>query len=139
MDAARSLGMSYRLAMRSVVLPQAVVPLVRIRGRRKSFANHVVLGGIDFEVEPSQVVVVIGPSGSCKSTLLLCCDGLELPESGSVKICGRMLINNGQPLPEAELDLLRRDVGMIFQSFNADRLIEFLGALGHRCSVEKER
>ena len=106
-----------------------VSPLVRIRGRRKSFANHVVLGGIDLEVEPSQVVVVIGPSGSGKSTLLLCCNGLEVSESGSVKNCGRMPINNGQPLPEAELDLRRRDVGMIFQSFNADRHIEFLGAL----------
>ena len=106
-----------------------VSPLVRIRGRRKSFANHVVLGAIDAEVEPSQVVVVIVPSGSGKCTLLLCCNGLEVPESGSVKICGRVLINNGQPLPEAELDLLRRDVGMIFQSFNADRHIEFLGAL----------
>ena len=101
--------------------------------------DHVVLGGIDFEVEPSQVVVVIVPSGSGKSTLLRCCNSLEVPESGSVKICGRMLINNGQPLPEAELDLLRRDVGMVFQSFNADRLIEFLGALGHRCAVEEER
>ena len=100
MEAARSLGTSYRLAMRSVVLPQAAAPLVRIRGLGKSFANHVVLGGIDFEVEPSQVVVVIVPSGSGKSTLLLC-NGLEVPESGSVKICGRMLVNNGQPLPEA--------------------------------------
>ena len=71
----------------------AAVPLVRIRGRRKSFANHFVLGGINFEVEPSQVVIVIVPSGSGKSTLLLCCNGLEVSESGSVKNCGRMLIN----------------------------------------------
>ena len=90
------------------------MPLVRIRGLRKSFANHVVLGGIDFEVEPSQVVIVIVPSGSGKSMLLLCCNGLEVSESGSVKICGRMLINNGQPLLETELNLLRRDVGMVF-------------------------
>ena len=96
----------------------ATAPLVRIRGLRKSFANHVVLGGIDFDVEPSQVVVVIGPSGSGKSTLLRCCNGLEVPESGSVEICGRMLVNNGRQLPEAELDLLRQDVGMVFQSFN---------------------
>ena len=37
-------------------------PIVRIRGLRKSFGNHVVLNGIDFDVLPSQVVVVIGPS-----------------------------------------------------------------------------
>ena len=125
--------------MSATSVTKAAVPLVRIRGLRKSFANHLVLGGIDFEVEPSQVVVVIVPSGSGKSTWLRCCDGLDVPESGSVKICGRMLINNGQPLPETELNLLQRDVGMFFQSFNADRLIEFLGALGHRCAVEEER
>ena len=39
-------------------------PIVRIRGLRKSFGNHVVLNGIDFDVLPSEVVVVIGPSGS---------------------------------------------------------------------------
>lgn len=103
-------------------------PLVRIRGLRKSFADHVVLGGIDFDVESSQVVVVIGPSGSGKSTLLRCCNGLEVPESGSVEICGRMLVNNAQRLPEADLDLLRQEVGMVFQSFN---LFPHLSVLGN--------
>ena len=109
-------------------------PLVRIRGLRKSFADHVVLGGIDFDVQPSQVVVVIGPSGSGKSTLLRCCNGLEVPESGSVEVCGRMLVNNGRRLPEAELDLLRQDVGMVFQSFNLFPHLTVLGniALGPR-------
>ena len=109
-------------------------PLVRICGLRKSFADHVVLGGIDFDVQPSQVVVVIGPSGSGKSTLLRCCNGLEVPESGSVEVCGRMLVNNGRRLPEAELDLLRQDVGMVFQSFNLFPHLTVLGniALGPR-------
>lgn len=100
----------------SAVSPLA--PLVRIRGLRKSFADHVVLAGIDLDVSSSQVVVVIGPSGSGKSTFLRCCNGLELPESGSVEICGRTLFSDGQRLPEAELDLLRQEVGMVFQSFN---------------------
>ena len=96
----------------------ATAPLLCVRELRKSFAGHVVLDGIDFDVAPSQVVVVIGPSGSGKSTLLRCCNGLEVPESGTVEICGRMLVNNGRRLPEAELDLLRQEVGMVFQSFN---------------------
>ncbi len=98
--------------------PSPQAPLVRIRGLRKSFADHVVLAGIDLDVAPSQVVVVIGPSGSGKSTFLRCCNGLEVPESGRVEICGRMLFSDGQRLPEAELDLLRQEVGMVFQSFN---------------------
>ena len=93
-------------------------PMVRIRGLRKSFGTHVVLTGIDFDVQPSQVVVVIGPSGSGKSTFLRCCNGLEQPESGSVEICGRTLVQDGRMLADHDLDALREEVGMVFQSFN---------------------
>ena len=93
-------------------------PIVRIRGLRKSFGNHVVLNGIDFDVLPSQVVVVIGPSGSGKSTFLRCCNGLEQPEGGTVEICGRTLVQDGRMLPEHDLNALREEVGMVFQSFN---------------------
>ncbi|MEO7401630.1 MAG: amino acid ABC transporter ATP-binding protein [Polaromonas sp.] len=95
-----------------------VTPMVRIRGLRKSFGSHVVLKGIDFDVQPSQVVVVIGPSGSGKSTFLRCCNGLEQPEGGSVEICGRTLVQDGRMLPDQELDALREEVGMVFQGFN---------------------
>lgn len=96
----------------------AAHPIVRIRGLRKSFGDHVVLNGIDFEVLPSQVVVVIGPSGSGKSTFLRCCNGLERPEGGTVEICGRTLVQDGRMLAEPELNSLREEVGMVFQSFN---------------------
>ena len=96
----------------------AATPIVRIRGLRKSFGEHTVLQGIDFEVQPSQVVVVIGPSGSGKSTFLRCCNGLEKAEAGRIDICGRTLVNEGRLLPERELDALRQEVGMVFQSFN---------------------
>ncbi|WP_332816469.1 amino acid ABC transporter ATP-binding protein [Ramlibacter sp.] len=93
-------------------------PILRIRGLRKSFGDHVVLDGIDFDVWPSQVVVVIGPSGSGKSTFLRCCNALEQPEGGRIEICGRTLVDDGRMLGEAELNALRQDVGMVFQSFN---------------------
>jgi polar amino acid transport system ATP-binding protein len=93
-------------------------PIVHIRGLRKSFGEHVVLHGIDFDVRPSQVVVIIGPSGSGKSTFLRCCNGLEQPDSGLVEICGHTLTNAGRMLDEKALNHLREDVGMVFQSFN---------------------
>ncbi|MFD1577628.1 amino acid ABC transporter ATP-binding protein [Ramlibacter ginsenosidimutans] len=93
-------------------------PIIRIRGLRKSFGGHRVLDGIDFEVQPSQVVVVIGPSGSGKSTFLRCCNGLEQPEGGRIEICGQTLVDEGRPLAEAGLNALRQEVGMVFQSFN---------------------
>ncbi|KOQ34046.1 ATP-binding cassette domain-containing protein, partial [Achromobacter xylosoxidans] len=92
--------------------------MIRIRGLQKSYGDHAVLRGIDFDVLPSQVVVVIGPSGSGKSTLLRCCNGLEVAQGGTVEICGQTLQNEGELLPEAELNRLRMQVGMVFQGFN---------------------
>ena len=92
--------------------------MIRIRGLHKSYGDHAVLRGIDFDVLPSQVVVVIGPSGSGKSTLLRCCNGLEVAQAGTVDICGQTLLDHGQLLPEAQLNQLRMQVGMVFQGFN---------------------
>ncbi|SIT32104.1 amino acid ABC transporter ATP-binding protein [Achromobacter sp. MFA1 R4] len=92
--------------------------MIRIRGLHKSYGDHAVLRGIDFDVLQSQVVVVIGPSGSGKSTLLRCCNGLEVAQRGTVEICGQTLQDNGAMLPEAELNQLRTQVGMVFQGFN---------------------
>jgi polar amino acid transport system ATP-binding protein len=92
--------------------------IISIRGLQKSFGEHRVLNGIDFDVLPSQVVVVIGPSGSGKSTFLRCCNGLEQAEQGRVNICGQTLVNEGAMLPDAHLNALREEVGMVFQSFN---------------------
>ena len=93
-------------------------PMVHIRGLRKSFGDHVVLHNIDFDVAPSQVVVVIGPSGSGKSTFLRCCNGLEQPDRGHIEICGHALCDGGKMLGDQALNYLREQVGMVFQSFN---------------------
>ena len=92
--------------------------MVRIRGLRKAYGDHVVLNGIDFDVKPQQVVVVIGPSGSGKSTFLRCCNGLEQPQGGRIDICGRTLVNEGHMMADKDLNALREEVGMVFQSFN---------------------
>jgi polar amino acid transport system ATP-binding protein len=106
-------------------------PIVSIRELTKSFGAHRVLNGIDFDIQPSQVVVVIGPSGSGKSTFLRCCNGLEQPERGTVDICGHRLVDHGTMLKERELNALRTEVGMVFQSFN---LFPHLSAL-HNITV----
>ena len=98
--------------------PNTGTPMVQIRGLRKAYGEHVVLNGIDFDVQPQQVVVVIGPSGSGKSTFLRCCNGLEQPQGGQVDICGRTLVKDGVMLADKELNALRQEVGMVFQSFN---------------------
>ncbi|MEO6920633.1 MAG: amino acid ABC transporter ATP-binding protein [Collimonas sp.] len=93
-------------------------PIIKLSGLGKSFSGNRILHSIDLEVLPSQVIVVIGPSGSGKSTLLRCCNGLEVAEEGSIEICARKLLTNGNMLPDHDLNHLREQVGMVFQSFN---------------------
>jgi polar amino acid transport system ATP-binding protein len=92
--------------------------IVQVRQLAKSFGDVRVLTGIDIDVRRSEVVVVIGPSGSGKSTFLRCLNGLETAERGTVRICGHALVDNGRMINEKGLNTLRRDVGMVFQSFN---------------------
>ncbi|OJH43079.1 amino acid ABC transporter ATP-binding protein [Paracoccus sp. SM22M-07] len=93
-------------------------PIIDIRGLAKRFGDVEVLRDISLQVQPSQVIVIIGPSGSGKSTLLRCMNALEVPQEGSIEICGMSLLDKGKLIPEAELNKLRQRVGMLFQSFN---------------------
>jgi len=61
---------------------------VKVRGLRKSFDGQMVLKGIDFEVAPGEMFVLMGPSGSGKSVLLKHIIGLEIPDEGDILIEG---------------------------------------------------
>jgi polar amino acid transport system ATP-binding protein len=106
----------------------ALEPIISARGLTKSFGPVAVLKGVDFDIMPSKVSVVIGPSGSGKSTLLRCCNGLEIADGGTIQICGQTLVDGGRMLPDAALNTLRCQVGMVFQSFN---LFPHLSVLGN--------
>ncbi|MGQ0831225.1 MAG: amino acid ABC transporter ATP-binding protein [Microthrixaceae bacterium] len=86
---------------------------IELRSLRKSFGDHEVLAGIDLSVATGEVVCIIGPSGSGKSTLLRCVNRLEEPTAGSVLIDGEDITD-----PDAEIDTIRRRIGMVFQQFN---------------------
>lgn len=87
--------------------------MIQVTGLKKSFGELEVLKGIDCSVQEKEVVCVIGPSGSGKSTFLRCLNLLESITSGQVTI-------NGHDLTDPKLDkrIMRREVGMVFQSFN---------------------
>ncbi|MEU6391649.1 amino acid ABC transporter ATP-binding protein [Streptomyces sp. NPDC046939] len=91
----------------------AVDPLIELRDVNKYYGELHVLQDIDLTVGKGEVVVVIGPSGSGKSTLCRTINRLETIQSGSIRL-------DGQPLPEEgkALARLRAEVGMVFQSFN---------------------
>jgi len=87
-------------------------PIIQIHNLHKHFGETAALNGVDLDVLPGEVVLIIGPSGSGKSTLLRCINRLETFEVGSV-------IVDNIPLTTAEnINAIRTEVGMVFQSFN---------------------
>jgi polar amino acid transport system ATP-binding protein len=97
--------------------------ILDIAGLYKSFGDLEVLKGIDLKVAERELVFVIGPSGSGKSTLLRCCNRLEEPTSGSIRVEGIDIM-----APGVDINAVRRRIGMVFQSFN---LYPHLDALGN--------
>ena len=87
--------------------------IVKLQEVRKRFGDNEVLRGISLEINPGEVVAIIGASGSGKSTALLCMDHLETIEGGSIEVCGHQL-----GAGKVDLHQLRRDVGIVFQSYN---------------------
>ena len=79
----------------------------------KSFGHNEVLKGVSLHVERHEVVCLIGASGSGKSTLLRCVNALEEINGGAIRIEGDTVTGAG-----VDLNALRRDVGIVFQSYN---------------------
>jgi polar amino acid transport system ATP-binding protein len=91
------------------------VPAVRLDEIKKFFGAHCVLDGVSLTVETRDVVAVIGRSGSGKSTMLRCINGLEEIQAGSIDVAGHKIVPGGNV---RDLRVLRREVGMVFQSYN---------------------
>lgn len=73
------------------------------------------VAGISFSIEEGEFIVILGPSGAGKTTVMNIIGGMDLPTSGSVKIDGKEITSN----TDKELTKYRRDdVGFIFQSYN---------------------
>ncbi len=102
--------------MDSALLPEAASPshdIVVLRDVHKSFGDIEVLKGVSFSVRRGEVTVLIGKSGSGKSTALRCIDRLEKVNQGHIEVCGHVLTS-----PALKLRELRLDVGIVFQSYN---------------------
>ena len=90
--------------------------MIKIDHLSKKYNNNVVLDDISLEIKQGDVVGIIGPSGTGKSTLLRCVNRLETPEKGTVTI-GDKVIGLSERKPK-ELLYLRQNTGMVFQRFN---------------------
>ncbi len=87
--------------------------LIKVEGLKKSFGDNMVLKGISTEIKKGEVVVVIGASGSGKSTFLRCLNLLEKPTDGKIYFEGADIT-----APDSDINVHRQKMGMVFQQFN---------------------
>src|SRR5262245_50286642 len=87
--------------------------VIELKAVNKWYGQFHVLTDIDLEVRQSEKIVICGPSGSGKSTLIRCINRLEEHQAGEIRV-GDVILSNDVKNIEA----IRRDVGMVFQSFN---------------------
>lgn len=92
--------------------PEAAAPVIRCRDVAKVFEGRTVLEGLDLEVHPGETMVIMGGSGSGKSTSLRLMIGSFKPDRGTVEILGRDISR----VSEAELNEVRKQFGILFQS-----------------------
>jgi ABC-type polar amino acid transport system ATPase subunit len=99
------------------------VPMVLAERVSKNFGTNKVLRGISLEVDPGEVLCIVGPSGSGKSTFLRCINHLERVDGGRLSVDGQLVgyRQKGEKLYELKLKeaaLQRQEIGMVFQRFN---------------------
>lgn len=92
--------------------------MIKVRHLRKVFRTPAgedltVLSDINCDIEKGEVISIIGPSGTGKSTLLRCLNRLEEPTSGSIEVDGTDILDR-----KTDISLMRRKMGMVFQNFN---------------------
>jgi polar amino acid transport system ATP-binding protein len=97
--------------------------ILSMNGLQKAFGDHLVLKGIDLSVNRGETIVLVGASGSGKSTMLRCVNFLETPTAGTITFQGKDIgtpkgLSGERSYSEKELRALRSKIGMVFQQFN---------------------
>ena len=96
------------------IAPSAPDDVVVVKNLVKRFGPLKVLDGVNLSIKRGQMVAIVGRSGSGKSTLLRCMNALESIEAGEAQVCGHDVGKHNR----LALRMLRRDVGIVFQSYN---------------------
>ena len=89
--------------------------MIKLESLSKHFGNAVVLDGIDLTIEKGEIVVIIGPSGTGKSTLLRCVNFLEQPTAGTMTV-GDLTVDV-QKASRTEILSMRRRTAFVFQNY----------------------
>lgn len=93
--------------------------MIEVNNLGKSFGDLVVFRDIHLHIQSREIVVLVGPSGSGKSTLLRCLNGLEVPDTGSIRIGDASWdASQNAASKKQAIQQIRLLTGMVFQSFN---------------------
>lgn len=92
--------------------------MLQIENLYKSFGRTKVLKGVNLHVRPGEILVIVGPSGGGKTTLLRSINYLEKCDQGSICLNGKYLMQDGRYADKHTLKEIRRDIGLVFQNFN---------------------
>lgn len=87
--------------------------MIKVEHLRKEYPNVIPLKDVNCEINKGDVISIIGPSGTGKSTFLRCLNQLEKPTSGTVTFDGEVITD-----PKCKMEKVRQKMGMVFQSFN---------------------
>lgn len=90
--------------------------MIEVNGLKKQFGENIVLDGVNLKINKGDVIAIIGPSGTGKSTLLRCIDRLEKPEEGSLVIDDLKV--NLTKASRKDLIAIRKKTAMVFQNWN---------------------
>ena len=105
--------------------------LISVSHLRKSFGGFEVLKDVNAEIGKGEVISIIGPSGTGKSTFLRCLNRLETPDGGTILVDGTDVT-----APKADLAAVRRKMGMVFQNFNLFGNLNILGnVMAAQCDI----
>jgi len=90
----------------------ATIPRLEIRNLRRSFQSRVVVDDVSLQIMPGKVTCLLGPSGCGKSTTLRMIAGVEMQDSGTIHVDGKLICDTIFRVPPE-----RREIGLMFQDF----------------------
>lgn len=92
--------------------------MLKVEKLYKNFGKTEVLKGVDLNIAPGEIVVVVGASGGGKTTLLRSINYLEKCSKGSIIVDGEYLLKQGVYAPKDRIREIRKNIGLVFQGFN---------------------